>query len=280
MLAKRMLIMGEWPECLRYHWISPLLKKGATSNANHYRGVHLTSVLSKSVERVMSKLLGDYFEESGAYGETQWAFRAGHSCRDLVALVTSKWILELHAGNKIGLFLSDISGAFDRVSKEVLLQKLRATGVNDDMLKFLSSYLEARKSEVLVEGSKSREFVLENTIFQGTVLGPKLWNVFFQDVSVAPPPEFEEAKFADDLSCFRPFPAETENSAIEKELHVCEEKVLDWGSRNQVLFDKKKSAFAIIHGLEGDGDDFRLLGSWFDTALRMETNISKMLAKA
>ena len=72
LLAKRMLIMGEWPECWRYHWISPLFKKGATSNANHYRGVHLTSVLSKSVESEMSKLLGDYFEGSGAYGETQW----------------------------------------------------------------------------------------------------------------------------------------------------------------------------------------------------------------
>ena len=76
--------------------------------------------------------------------------------------------------NKIGLFLCDISGAFNHVSEELLLRKLQATGVNADMLKFLRSYLQARNSEILVEGSKSRKFALENTIFQGTVLGPKL----------------------------------------------------------------------------------------------------------
>ena len=56
--------------------------------------------------------------------------------------------------------------------------------------------------------------------------------------------------------------------------------MLRWGVQNQVLFDKGKSGFAVIHGSEGDGDDFRLLGSWFDTALRMETNVSKIVGKA
>ena len=79
-----------------------------------------------------------------------------------------------------------------------------------------------------------------NTIFQGTVLGPKLWNVFFQDVSVAAPPDYDEAKFADDLSCFKAFPHETPNPDIELDLKNCEEKLLSWGVQNQVLFDKKK----------------------------------------
>ena len=232
------------------------------------------------MERVLGKIISDYLEESGSFGETQWAFRAGHSCRDLVALATSRWILEFHAGNKIGIFLSDISGAFDRVSSELLLRKLEAAGVQDDMLRFLESYLEARVSQVLVEGSKSTEFVLEDSIFQGTVLGPKLWNVFFQDVSTAPPDGFQEMKFADDLTCSKVFPAETSNESIVKELTDCEEAVYDWGVRNQVLFDPQKKSFGILHDSEGDGEDFRFLGSWMDTALRMETNVQKMLGKA
>ena len=53
------------------------------------------------------------------------------------------------------MYLSDISGAFDRVSAELLLKKLRAAGVNDAALQFLESYLQERNSTVVV-GNSSR----------------------------------------------------------------------------------------------------------------------------
>ena len=280
LLARQLLAMGCWPDCWRVHWITPLYKKGSPSNPGKYRGVHLTTVLSKTVERVISKTLGDYLEETGAMGETQWAFRAGHSCRDLVALVTATWILRLHAGVKIGVYISDISGAFDRVSSELLLRKLKAAGLHEDIMAFLESYLKTRTSNVIVEGCHSADFLLEDSIFQGTVLGPKLWNVFFQDVSVAPPPEYEESKFADDLTCYKSFTAETDNEAIYEDLKKCQSAVHGWGASNQAIFDESKEEFCIIHGNDGEGDDFRFLGTWMDTALRMESNISKIMSKA
>ena len=99
--------------------------------------MHLTAVLSKSVERVIAEVLCKYLEASGAISKDQWAFRIGHSCRDLVALFTNTCILALHAGRKVGVYLSDISGAFDRVSSELPLRNLEAAGVHHDMLRFL-----------------------------------------------------------------------------------------------------------------------------------------------
>ena len=154
--------------------MAPLFKSGSVSNATKYRGVHLTTVLSKTVERVISQSIGSYLEQSGAHGDTQWAFRKGHSCRDLVALATMTWILDLHAGRKIGVYLSDISGAFDRVSAELLFKKLRAAGLNDAAVQFLESYLEGRTSKVIVGNASSRDFPLDDIVFQGTVLGPPL----------------------------------------------------------------------------------------------------------
>ena len=87
-------------------------------------------------------------------------------------------------------------------------------------------------------------------------------------------------KFADDLTCSKVFPAETSNESIVEDSTDCEEAVYDWGVRNQVLFDPQKKSFGILHDSEGDGEDFRFLGSWMDTALRMETNVQKMLGKA
>ena len=115
------------------------LQEGINGRASNYRGVHLTSVISKIVGRVISNIPGGYLEASDTYGETQRAFRASHSCRDVLALVTSKWILELHARNEVGMFLLDISGTFDRVSNEFPLAKLKFSGVQEDRLTFLES---------------------------------------------------------------------------------------------------------------------------------------------
>jgi len=208
-LARRMLEKGEWPDCWRDHWITPLYKKKSVSDPGNYRGVHLTAVLSKSVERVIAELLSKYLEASGAVDKNQWAFKVGHSCRDLVSLFTNTCILSLHAGHKTGVYLSDISGAFDRVSKTLLLEKLRAAGVSNEMLAFIDSYLQSRRSTVIVGGAKSKVFKLEDTVFQGTVLGPKFWNVFFDGVSKAVPAEYQSKKFADDLTCLKEFSKET-----------------------------------------------------------------------
>ena len=60
--------------------------------------------------------------------------------------------------------------------------KLATAGVNDTFLSFLNDYLEPRIGHVAVGGVLSDMFIIADTVFQGTVLGPVLWNIFFNDV--------------------------------------------------------------------------------------------------
>ena len=166
------------------HWLVAIYKRDSVYNPKKYRGVHLTSQLSKTIERVIGNPLVALLEQYG-YGSSQWAFRKMSSARDLLLVCVSKWILAICSGFKIGAYLSDISGAFDRVFKDFLLAKLHSIGIPDLFLDFLSSYLEARLGYVAVEGILSDALTLCDTVFQGTVLGPPLWNVFFHDVSHA-----------------------------------------------------------------------------------------------
>ena len=69
----------------------------------------MTPVLSKVMERIKEPVLN----KSGAFGVSQWAFRPKHSCRDLIALDMGQWILDIARGDRVALFLNDISGAFD-----------------------------------------------------------------------------------------------------------------------------------------------------------------------
>ena len=79
------------------------------------------------------------------------------------------------------MYCSDVAGAFDRVSSERLLAKLEAKGIHPKLVKVISSWLEPRQASVVVGGRKSKAFLIKDMIFQGTVLGPQLWSLFFED---------------------------------------------------------------------------------------------------
>ena len=81
------------------------------------------------------------FLQSGPFGANQWAFTPGLSSRDLVTALVLNWILDICKGKKIAAYLSDITSAFNRVSKEYLLGKLNAAGINPIYLDFLDAYL-------------------------------------------------------------------------------------------------------------------------------------------
>ena len=81
-LARRMLHEGVWPRACRVHWLMPLHKHGSVYNAGKYRGIHLTTVLPKTVERILGMQLVSFLCRScrsKAYGSSQWAYRPGHT---------------------------------------------------------------------------------------------------------------------------------------------------------------------------------------------------------
>ena len=180
-VCRRLLHEGCWPRMWKLHCICPLFKRGSAFSPGNYRGVHLTPILSKIAEKVMCRPLIQYLQRC-KFGQHQWAFTPGLSARDLVTALMMSWILLICKGKKVGGYLGDISGAFDRVSKEYLIAKLNAAGVGSMYLNFLDAYLAPRRGQVLVEGKASETFEIANSVFQGTVLGPTLWNVFFADI--------------------------------------------------------------------------------------------------
>ena len=79
------------------------------------------------------------------------------------------------------MYCSDVSGAFDRVNADRLFAKLQVAKLRPEMLAVLASWLQRRTAQVVVGGEMSHEFPLADMVFQGTVLGPVLWNVFYAD---------------------------------------------------------------------------------------------------
>jgi len=172
-ICRILLYEGCWPKQWRYHLVVPIFKKDIAFAAGNYRGVHLAAILSKIAEKVIGKTLREFLQSS-TFGKNQWAFTSGLGSRDLVTKLMMEWILAVCCDKKVGAYLSDISGAFDRVCKEYLLSKLNAAGVGTLYLNFLDAYLSPRQGQVVVEGEFSELFEIANSVYQGTVLGPSL----------------------------------------------------------------------------------------------------------
>ena len=79
-VCRRLFEEGCWPTMWKYHLIIPIFKKGAAFEPKNYRGVHLTSILSKVAEKMIGLHLIPILQRR-AFGENQWAFRNGLSAR-------------------------------------------------------------------------------------------------------------------------------------------------------------------------------------------------------
>ena len=224
-----------------------------------YRGIHLSCILCKVVERVIGNPLIAFLQER-CFGDAQWAFRTQSSARDLVTASVARWKLRICQGNKIGIYLADISGAFDKVSRHLLLAKLEQLRVSPLFLDFLNSYIESREGFVAVESMLSECMLLTDMVYQGTVLGSRLWNAFFADVSVHVPEDGQHLQiFADDLKVDACCPATVSDDVLRSSLAGAQRRAHAWGARNRVTFDPAKESIRIIHPELGEDGDFVFL---------------------
>ena len=118
---------------------------------------------------------------------------------------------------------------------------------------------------------------LHNMIWQGSDLGPPLWNTFYADVRIPVlDSECTDIIFADDLNTFQGSPRNTKNGDIQECMRKCQEQVHTLGTSNMVEFDGAKEHFIILDHWGSFGTDFKLLGAIFDTRLLMTSHCDKV----
>ena len=207
MLAIKILESGVWPDCWREHWVVPIYKRKAVYKPQNYRWVHLTAQLSKVIERLMLLQLTPHVTKWTLGGVNQFAYTKKRDSRDVLAILAVRWVEALDKGHKVAVYCSDVSGAFDKVSRKRLIRKLEAKGIDATIIQLIDPWLQPSKAKVVVGGSQSEPFCIQDMVYQGTVLGPQLWNLYFADAADAIREFlFEEIVYADDLSAYRIFP--------------------------------------------------------------------------
>ena len=134
--------------------VTPIFKKRARTSKNNYRPVSILPILSKLFERLISKQFSEFFES--ILSKFQCGFRKGYGAQLLMMLETWK-----EAGDNkeaFGTLLTDISKAFDCLSHDLLIAKLRAYGLDLASLEILRDYLTNIKQRTKVHSFYSSWF--------------------------------------------------------------------------------------------------------------------------
>ena len=145
------------------------------------------------------------------------------------------------------------------------------------IIDIIASWLGTRQANVVVGGTQSETFQLSDMVYQGTVLGPILWNLFFGDAHFAIRlAKFTEMMFADDLQAYRSFKQTVPNGTLLRSAKTCQSRLHEWGRANQVAFDSNKESITILSRQTPSREEFRTLGIIFDPGLYMEGEICEI----
>ena len=285
-IYNRSLIEGKLPVDWKQAYVKPLFKKGCKKTISNYRPVSLTSICCKTMERIVKKELMSYLENNQLISMHQHGFRPGRSCCTQLLEVINIWTKILDKGIPIDCVYLDYAKAFDKVPHKRLINKIRAYGINGNLLNWLENFLENRRQKVIVNNNMSDEKIVLSGIPQGSVLGPVLFIIYINDL----PEEISSniKIFADDTKIFKALEIQSDKDQLQNDL----DKLIEWSNKWQLPFNVTKCK-VMHYGNNNPNNQYIMnnisleetptekdLGVTFDQNLKFSTHIKNIVSKA
>ena len=200
-LFQQSIDTGEIPSEWFLANICALYMKSDRSLACNYRPITLTCIPCKLLEHTVCSNIMAHLDEHKLLSDKQHAFRKWHNCETQLTKVIDDWAKVLDNHGQVVPFILDFEKAFYTHPHELLKGKLFSYTIGGTTLKWINAFLCFRQQKVVVNGVKSDWAPVVSGVPQGTVLGPLLFSLYFNDISADI--ESEIRLFADDCVCYR-----------------------------------------------------------------------------
>ena len=158
-------------------------KEGSKDNPDNYRGICISSALSKTLSTMMNVRLTKYMKERHMIHKGQIGFTEGNRAPDHILTIKalSNKYVEEKEGRLYTCFI-DFKKAFDTVWHDGLFYKLQQLGVNGNFLHTLQDIYRKTQCAVKIGDKLTQFFPCEQGVRQGDPLSPILFNIFINDI--------------------------------------------------------------------------------------------------
>ena len=215
--------------------IVPVFKKGDKNKVENYRPISLTCLVMKIFEICIRDELMSACKDK--IHSSQHGFLPGKSCTTQMVPFVDSLSVSINEMARTDVIYFDFAKAFDSVSHDIILYKLKHQYKIDGLLlKFLQSYLMDRKQCVVIDGHKSSFLGVLSGVPQGSILGPLLFVLFINDMQDCVDTLTAIALYADDTKIWRRIVHFSDHEALQNDIN----RLLQWSINNKMKFHPNK----------------------------------------
>ena len=215
--------------------ICPIYTTSEKRNASNYRLVSLTSIVCKTMERVIVQQLVEHIKMNHVDCEQHHGFTTGKSVNTNLLEALNIWSEALMHNIPVDIIYLDYAKAFDTVPHQRLLKQVESFRIKDKALVWITAFLDDRRQKVSVHGEQSNWCRVLSRIPQGSVLGPILFTMFVSDVAGIT--NNLTSKFADDTKLYATLTYDNNSPySLQEDLT----KLQEWTIKMQMNFHPDK----------------------------------------